>query len=373
MIRIKVFPLKKILYRIEIILAYFSFVTIITILFLLVFTQKNDITKEVFSNKLLTKVEINKTNHINNILKNKIRIFNYIDFDDYAEENEQNLIIENNYTENIVNNDIRNEIIVDMQESEKWNRSEKYNNVLIMENGKIKVDNVVISNYSKLSLNLEELKNPSKYTITNESNFLLFHTHTSETYKIIESEYSDYYRTQNENYNMISVGKALQSSLISKGYKCNHVKTVHDYPSYNGAYKAALKTVEECLKKENHDLLIDIHRDAISSNENFRPTVEVNGKSAAKLMFVVGTNAAGLSHDNWMENLKLAIMIQNRAEEMYPGLFRELHLSSSRYNQQVSDGALILEVGATGNTLEEAQNAMKFFSNVIDSLNVEKM
>ena len=32
------------------------------------------------------------------------------------------------------------------------------------------------------------------------------------------------------------------------------------------------------------------------------------------------------------------------------------------------DGALILEVGATGNTLEEAQNAMKYLANVIDSM-----
>lgn len=85
-------------------------------------------------------------------------------------------------------------------------------------------------------------------------------------------------------------------------------------------------------------------------------------------MFVIGTNSAGLSHDEWMENLKLAIMIQNRANEMYPGLFRELHLSNSRYNQHVSNGAMILEVGATGNTLEEAQNAMKYFAEVIDSM-----
>ena len=301
-------------------------------------------------------------------MKYKIRIFSYIDFDDYAEENEQMIIDTNELYVDNENNNIKNEIKIDIKEYEKWTKPEKYSNFEVMENGKIKVDNVIINNYSKLTMNLEELKEPSDYQISDASSFLLFHTHTSETYAIDKNEYSDYYRTQNENYNMIAVGSALKSALISKGYSCVHEETVHDYPSYNGAYKASLKTVEECLKKENFDFVLDIHRDAISSNENFRPTVEVNGESAAKLMFVVGTNAAGLEHDNWMENLKLAIMIQNRAEEMYPGLFRELHLSSSRYNQQISKGALILEVGATGNTVEEAQAAMRLLSDVLDSM-----
>lgn len=160
----------------------------------------------------------------------------------------------------------------------------------------------------------------------------------------------------------------LTNELKDKGYNCVHDKTIHDYPSYNGAYKASLATVEKQLENNEFDFVIDIHRDAISSNEKFRPTAEINGESVAKLMFVIGTNSAGLSHDEWMENLKLAIMIQNRANEMYPGLFRELHLSNSRYNQHVSNGAMILEVGATGNTLEEAQNAMKYFAEVIDSM-----
>ena len=113
---------------------------------------------------------------------------------------------------------------------------------------------------------------------------------------------------------------------------------------------------------------MDVHRDALSGNLNYRPTTEINGESAAKLMFVVGTNACGLSHDNWMENLKLALLIQNTANSMYPGLFRDLNLSKSRYNQHVCDGALIVEVGATGNTLDEVWTAMKYLANVIEAL-----
>ena len=85
-------------------------------------------------------------------------------------------------------------------------------------------------------------------------------------------------------------------------------------------------------------------------------------------MFVVGTNGSGLKHDGWMNNLKLALLIQNTAEEMYPGLFRNLNLAKYRYNQHLSDGALILEVGATGNTLNETKTAMKYLANVLEAL-----
>lgn len=371
MIRIKVFPLKKIIYKLQIVLLIIIFLLTILTLLSLSYKKKNELVREVFNNKIVLESNQNKENIINKLLKNKLRILKTIDYDDIAEKQEQNeLNIDSNekiIDEQDTNNSNFNNIKIDLVEHEKWTKPNTYITELY-ESGKIRVGNVVISNYSKLSLNLEELKKPSTYNISDNTNFLVFHTHTSETYTIDECEYSDYYRTQNEKYNMLSVGKVLASSLINKGFSCVHEKTVHDYPSYNGAYKASLKTVENCLQNNDFDFIIDIHRDAISSNANYRPTVQINGESVAKLMFVVGTNAAGLEHDNWMENLKLAIMIQNRAEEMYPGLFRELHLSSSRYNQQVSNGALILEVGATGNTLEEAQNAMKYLANVIDSM-----
>ena len=87
----------------------------------------------------------------------------------------------------------------------------------------------------------------------------------------------------------------------------------------------------------------------------------------AQLMFVVGTDGGGLEHPNWKQNLKVAVKIQEKANEMYPGLFRDMNLSKSRYNQHVSNGAFIIEVGTTGNTLEEAKNSMKYLANVIES------
>lgn len=321
MIRIKVFPLRKIINKIQVIFLLTIFLITILILISLIYKQKDEKAKEIISMALIkTEANVYKSKFINNILKNKVRVLYNIDYDDYAEEKEQENEIKNlsdNINSENRNTIVENNINIEIIENKKWDKPNSYITKLY-ENGKIGVGNIVISNYSKLSLDLNKLQKPSDIKITNDTSFLLFHTHTSETYTIKEEEYSDYYRTQNENYNMIAVGNALNNALNVKGYKCLHEKTVHDYPSYNGAYKASLKTVENCLKEKNYDFIIDIHRDAISSNENYRPTVEINGNSAAKLMFVVGTNAAGLSHDKWMENLKLAIMIQNRAEEMYP-------------------------------------------------------
>lgn len=366
MIRIKVFPLKKIIYRLQIMIAYLSFFSLVFVVLALLSMRKVVRTEVVLSRNLVPyNSNLNEEIMIKNIIRSKVKIIP--DIDDLAEENEQqtdNDVYETENTDSIVNQDSIN---VDIIEFEEWNKPNKYETELL-ENGKIKVGNTTISNYSKLSLDLETLKQVSGVEIDDETNFLIYHTHTSETYTIDEEQYSDFYRTENENCNIVSVGKALTDELLSKGYSCVHEKTVHDYPSYNGAYKSSLATVEKQLENKDFDFVIDIHRDAISSNYNFRPTVQINGESVAKLMFVIGTNSAGLSHDEWMENLKLAIMIQNRASEMYPGLFRELHLSNSRYNQHVSNGAMILEVGATGNSLEEAQNAMKYLSNVIDSM-----
>ncbi len=234
-------------------------------------------------------------------------------------------------------------------------------------NGNITVGNSTITNYSKLNLDLVELSKPLNFKISQSNKFLIVHTHATESYTVPNNKSIVNYRTTDKNYNMILVGDKLTSELESRGFDITHDETLHDYPNYNGSYQACLNTIQKHITNEDYDFVLDVHRDALSSNLGYRPTVKINGEKAAQLMFVVGTNASGLSHDKWMDNLKLALLIQNRANEMYPGLFRNLNLSKSRYNQHVSTGALIVEVGATGNTLEEAQTSMKYLANVINS------
>ena len=276
----------------------------------------------------------------------------------------------NNVNENTVNEleNETNEVPSQYLESSSiktWDRPKSYN-VVENSSGKVLVGNTYITNYSKLKLNLTELSKVSKFPINDNTKILVFHTHTSEAYS--EAGKESNFRTLNDGKNIVSVGNVLTENLLLKNFNAKHIKTKHDTPSYNGAYKASLKSVQDEFSKTKYDIVLDVHRDALSGNLNYRPTTEINGESAAKLMFVVGTNACGLSHDNWMENLKLALLIQNTANSMYPGLFRDLNLSKSRYNQHVCDGALIVEVGATGNTLDEVWTAMQYLANVIEAL-----
>ena len=115
-------------------------------------------------------------------------------------------------------------------------------------------------------------------------------------------------------------------------------------------------------------LVIDLHRDAIGSMNNYAPSVKIGEDTVAQLMFVIGTNGGGLEHPNWKNNLKYAIKIQEKANELYPGLFKPIILRNSRYNQNLADAACIIEVGATGNTLGETTGSMKYLSEIIEQV-----
>ena len=205
----------------------------------------------------------------------------------------------------------------------------------------------------------------------NNSNIIIFHTHTCESYTPTEQnqyEASGTYRTIDLNHSVARVGDELENYLTNFGYNVVHDKTYHDYPAYTGSYARSLKTVETIKQNNNADVIIDLHRDAIGSNNNYAPTVKIGEEYAAQLMFVIGTDGGGLWHPNWNNNLKFAIKVQQKAEEMYPGLFKPIIVRNSRYNQHVSKAASIIEVGATGNTLEECLTSMKYLSKVLSEV-----
>lgn len=114
--------------------------------------------------------------------------------------------------------------------------------------------------------------------------------------------------------------------------------------------------------------MFDIHRDAVGSSSEYAPTVKIDDVYAAQLMFVIGTDGGGLDHPNWNKNLKIAIKIQQKANEMYPGLFRPIILRNSRYNQHLTTGSAIIEVGATGNTMEQCIVSMQCLANVLEEV-----
>lgn len=231
------------------------------------------------------------------------------------------------------------------------------------------INGVKIKNESKYNLNAVNL-NPNNVKIENK-NVIIFHTHTCESYTQTEKnmyESSGNYRTTDLNYSVAKVGDVLQRYLTSYGFNVIHDKTYHDYPAYNGSYGRSLKTVSSILAKNpKTDILIDLHRDAMN-DESYAPKVKIGDEYVSQIMFVIGTDGSGLDHPNWKKNLEYAIKVQQKANEMYPGLFKPIIVRNARYNQNLANCATIIEFGATGNTLEECEGAAKYLAKVIENI-----
>ena len=176
-----------------------------------------------------------------------------------------------------------------------------------------------------------KIRNQTTYELTEDmlkpdikienKNILLFHTHSCESYTSSEKypyTQTGNYRTTDLNYTVTRVGTELENYLKKYNLNVVHNTSYHDYPSYNGSYTNSLKSVESMLQTTPSDIIIDLHRDAVGSRPDYAPTVKIGEDSVAQIMFVIGTNQGGLWHPNWNQNLKFAVKIQEKAEEMYP-------------------------------------------------------
>ncbi len=189
---------------------------------------------------------------------------------------------------------------------------------------------------------------------------LIVHTHGSEAYTMPpgqEYEPSGESRTTDTSLNVVRVGDELAKTLEEAGLTVLHDPTLHDYPEYSGAYGRSLDAVNAYLAEyPTISFVLDVHRDAISDAEGtpYKVVSGVAGLNAAQMSFVIGTDGGGLEHPEWRENLKLAAAIQQRLTGDYPTLMRPITVRNSRYNQHTTPGSLLVEMGAAGNSLDEA-------------------
>lgn len=194
---------------------------------------------------------------------------------------------------------------------------------------------------------------------------LILHTHGCESYTPTEESMytpSSDFRTVDTRYNVVRVGDEVEKILTESGIRVVHDKTLCDYPDYNSSYNNSYSLAQSYISS-NPDIkvVLDIHRDSIS-DENGKSVKTVGEKNTAALMFVVGTDMSGNSHPLWRQNLSFALKLQKRLSEKYPTLMRPINLRTHRFNQQLSTGSLILEVGSDANTLEEALAGARLFA-----------
>lgn len=232
---------------------------------------------------------------------------------------------------------------------------------------KLKIDNATAFTIDPVSLMAGKLALTLQ---RDEPQILIMHTHGTESYTASDGdEYteSDYARTTDNGFNMIHVGDVLASKLEAQGLNVLHDRALYDYPSYTGSYTRSGQAVERYLAEyPSIAIVIDLHRDAIGDGDVVYKTVAaIPDISSSQVMILVGTGENGLSHPQWQENVKLALLMQESAEAAYPTLMRPLAVRKERYNQQLTTGSLIIEVGSNGNTLREAVTAIELFAEAV--------
>ncbi|MBO7217904.1 MAG: stage II sporulation protein P, partial [Clostridia bacterium] len=243
---------------------------------------------------------------------------------------------------------------------------------------KYSYNNVYMKNTSGINIDLKsELSAKLKFKINkgDSPEVLIVHTHATECYMKEKRDYytnGDAFRTTDNNDNVTHMGEIIANKLKAAGIGVIHDKTQHDYPAYTGSYSRSEVTIKEYLKKyPSIKIVLDLHRDSITVNENdrSRPVAEIDGKRAAQVMLLMGSESGSIkNHPEWRENFRLAIKLQQTMEVMYPGLARPIVLASKLYNQNLTTGSMLLELGTESNLKNEAEYSAELVGNALASL-----
>ena len=253
---------------------------------------------------------------------------------------------------------------------EPFDDSEEYRGTILQENMSGSGTNLIaygeglLRNYTELPADEIESIMEQGMNIhledTPEPQVLIFHTHATESYEPYDSENYDMrntWRSTDNTNNMIVVGDALEQALKDAGIGVIHDRTQHDYPSYNGAYERSAETIKSYLEKyPTIKVALDVHRDAIQREEDLivKPTIEVDGKKAAQLMIITGSDDGTMNVPKWRENLRFAASLQDAIEQDTPQLTRPIFFCYRKYNMDLTTGSLLLEFGSNANTLDES-------------------
>ncbi len=238
--------------------------------------------------------------------------------------------------------------------------------------------NIYLKNNTNLTIDIKEFADANlNFAIekSGEPQVLIMHTHTTESYIMHNENYytnTDASRSTNNEYNMAALGKIVSDKLNAADIVTLHDTTQHDYPSYNKSYSRAAETIKSYTQKyPSIKIVIDLHRDAIAANDTdkVKITTEIGGKKAAQIMLVMGSESGKVTDfPNWKENLKLATKLQQTLETDYPTLARSIHFTSQCYNQRLTTGSMLIEIGTDGNTFDEAKYSAELLADSLIKL-----
>ncbi len=236
------------------------------------------------------------------------------------------------------------------------------------------IQGVYVKNEAEKEFNLEQLlNNPVKLGLDRSSDdpqILIVHTHATESFN---EEGSDYYlpqtsyRSDDDSKNMVHIGDVMAQMLTQAGYRVLHTSTHHDV-DFNKSYTSSYNEISDYLEQyPSIKVVLDVHRDSIitDSGVKYRTVTEIDGQQSSQVMLLMGCGNDTYQHPEWEQNFTLAAHIQKTAAEKYPDLMRPILLRAARYNEHLSTGSLLVEVGTCGNTLQEAERGARYFTEVL--------
>ena len=229
----------------------------------------------------------------------------------------------------------------------------------------IEADTVSINAISTNTLNMEGVTE-----LTTNKRVVVYHTHDTEAYKKTSAykyKESAEARTENQNYSVVKVGQELVKQMyLQCGIRAIHDTSTHEQPKLSTAYSRSLKTAEEYSENAPDDvILIDVHRDAFSSRSWNPSYVVIEGKRVARIMVVIGKGKGFKDSPDWEKNLKYAQELTDALNKIHPDLARQVKIKDGRYNQHLSESAILIEVGHHHNTLDEAINVTPYLAKAL--------
>ena len=236
-------------------------------------------------------------------------------------------------------------------------------------------ENLSVYNYTGYSLDIGVLLEAAP-ALSNQGDgpkVLIYHSHATEAYTMDGTDVyreSDSYRTTDPEYNMVRIGEEMAAVFEAAGIGVVHDTTLYDYPNYNDAYGRSMEGVAALLRQyPSVVLVLDVHRDALIADDGtIYKVVAGTVDNCAQVMMVMGSDAGGASHPNWRVNLALALSIQDALTQKWATLARPIVLRDGRFNQHLSTGSILVEVGAHGNTLQEAITAARLYARTVAEL-----
>jgi len=190
---------------------------------------------------------------------------------------------------------------------------------------------------------------------------LIYSTHTGETYALTDGVE----RLEGRPGGVVTAAAALQEALKERRINAFRSDRVHDV-DYGAAYLESEKTAAEMLAAHpDACALLDIHRD--SGKTRAQSVVTVNGKRTASVLLVVGTGGRRLP-GSWSSNYEFARALAGKMDQLYPGLCAGVRLKDGRYNQHLHPRALLVEIGTSQNSTEEAVAAAEMLADALAEL-----